>query len=92
MKHERLNCWPDKSSRRDLYIHDLNGLLKKAGLDAEILREISNAAPLGVAWMIVKDWTIDVRYAKNVRLRDARDIVEAVSSRESGLVKWIIGP
>ncbi|WP_353861254.1 hypothetical protein [Azospirillum formosense] len=90
MRKEGLNIWPDRSCRKDLYTHDLARLLKLAGLHDRMVAEAKKVTDIGIAWSVAKQWTVDARYARKVRLRDARDIVEAVSPTGKGLLKWII--
>ncbi len=91
MRHERLNQWPSRQRRRDLYTHDLALLLTMAGLEDRVLAAMADGSDIGVAWSIVKEWSVDVRYTRAMRPKLARDMVWAVSSSGAGLVSWIIG-
>jgi HEPN domain-containing protein len=84
MRFERLNRWPEMSSRRDLYTHDLTSLLVKAGLEAAMDSQIDNATSLASAWLVVRNWTIGSRYVSKVRVSLARDMVKAAEE----FIKW----
>jgi hypothetical protein len=51
MWSERLNIWPDKGSRPELYTHDLRKLVKIAGI------ELRTRDPIGPGWAVVLQWT-----------------------------------
>jgi hypothetical protein len=90
MRHERLNQWPSRERRRDLYTHDLAFLLKAGGLQDRMLAESASGTNIGIAWAIAKEWSVEARYARNMRPRLARDMIWAASSANDGLVRWII--
>lgn len=86
MRHERLNRWPGRDTRPDLYVHDLSGLLAKAGLENAMDQQALAVTTVASAWLVVKDWTIGSRYAAKVKVRLARDMVEAAEE----LIKWML--
>lgn len=90
MRKERLNAWPPRNSRPELYTHDPTRLLRLSGLEPDILAELSGATDIGVAWSVAQAWSIEDRYAVEVPSRVARDMVEAVASKGGGLVKWFL--
>jgi len=90
MRRERLNRWPERSERHEVYSHRLTALAKVAGLQSFLLAEVSNdPTVLGLSWMVVKDWDNEIRYAPGtfspVR---ARQMVEAVN--DGGLLQWLL--
>lgn len=90
MRREGLNSWPIRSDRKEVYSHNLGALAQVAKLDDALLHEIYSEpqSPVGLAWLIVKDWRVEIRYAAgtfpSVR---ARDMVQAV---EGGLLQWLL--
>lgn len=91
MRLERLNSWPDRATRKELYTHDLRKLAGGAGIEASLLAEIAAQSDIGLAWMVAKDWSIEVRYdPRSFPARRAADMVMAVSDR--GLIQWLLTP
>lgn len=92
MRVHRMNRWPDRRERKDIYTHDIEKLTELAGLMDEL-----NASMLTVsrpahtdAWMIIKDWDINLRY----HMPDAfpQAVAEsAVSAIDAmGLIQWLL--
>ncbi|OBQ96026.1 hypothetical protein [Mesorhizobium sp. AA23] len=83
MKKERLNSWPTRSSRRELYSHDLKELASILGLN------ISPADLVAPAWSVVLQWRREHMYISDeMPLRVVADLMDAVFSDE-GVAKWI---
>lgn len=92
MRKERLNRWPARNERRELYTHNLANLLEIAGLEDDFNEDLSSANPSNhaKAWMIIKDWDINMRYhiPNAFPQAVAESAVEAISGME--LVKWLL--
>jgi hypothetical protein len=83
MWEERLNRWPERSARSELYTHDLRKLVQIAGI------ERSTRDPIGPAWAVVLQWDRDQGYDPAAMPRKvARSMVEAAFG-EKGVVTWI---
>jgi hypothetical protein len=83
MWSERLNNWPDRDSRRELYTHDLSKLVALAGI------ELTTTDPIGASWKTVLDWDRSQGYDPNPMPRKvARSMIEAAFG-EKGVVTWI---
>ena len=90
MRNDRLNRWPDRTQRQELYIHDLAKLLRIAGLEQKMLADLASdpSAPHVQGWMIAKDWTNETRYdPRPFPERRARDLVDACNTL--GLLAWL---
>jgi hypothetical protein len=84
IKRERLNAWPSKDARPDLYIHDLRGLFGAAGVDLK-------AAPKGLRGSLraVLDWNRAHEYTSGRMSRaNARSMVKAAFD-EDGVIAWL---
>ena len=87
MRHQRLNSWPSRAARPELYVHDPTALMLHAGLEPALLVEVTAATSTGTSWLVAKDWTVNSsRYATKVKLRLARDMVDAVEE----LIRWML--
>ena len=83
MQRERFNSWPSRSSRPDLYTHDLRDLVQLAGVI------LSASAPEAASWKVVLDWDRNQSYdPKTMPRKVARAWVEAAFG-EKGAATWI---
>jgi HEPN domain-containing protein len=89
IRFERLNAWPSRASRPELYVHDLVKLIGYAGLAMELDSHIAAANEVGTNGMVVKDWVFARYRLLKTPIRDARDMVKAVCDPKHGLIGWI---
>jgi len=83
MWNERLNAWPDRNSRPELYTHDLTKLVQIAGI------VLKTSDPIGPSWAVVLQWDRGQGYdPKRMPRRVARSMVEAGFGQD-GVVTWI---
>lgn len=86
-KRERWNMWPDSKREPDLYRHNLNKMLRRAGL-AEELEQNKDVA---IAWRVVREWKQQPRYAANSMPRKiALDMIRCVRHPDYGVYHWLI--
>jgi hypothetical protein len=91
MHESRMNRWPSRQDRRDLYSHDIAALAALARLEQVFLDEIAAGTDIGMAWLVAKDWSIETRYdPRPFPPRRARDMLRAVDT--TGLMKWLLTP
>lgn len=80
---ERLNGWPSKEARPELYTHDLRALVKAAGI------KLTPLDPRAASWHLVLQWDRGQGYEPQTPSRKfARSWVRAASGEE-GVVTWI---
>jgi len=83
MGKERLNTWPERGSREELYTHDLRKLIQIAGI------ELKTRDPIGPNWHVVLEWDRAQAYDPlPMPRRVARSMVDAAFG-EKGVVTWI---
>ena len=83
MWKERLNSWPDRGLRPELYTHDLWKLVQIAGI------QLNTKDPVGPSWKVVLDWDRNQAYdPKPMPRRVAQSIIEAAFGPK-GVVTWI---
>lgn len=80
--------FPDKKLANEAYTHNLEQLIKVAGLGLafEAARRVNPA--LDVNWAVVKDWTEESRYEVSISKVQARDLYSACVGR-NGVLPWI---
>lgn len=80
--------FPDKKRAYDSYTHDLESLVKTAGLDTDLKAKIAADPQFAVNWSITKDWNEGTRYQKHTRL-EAESLYDAVTDATHGVFRWI---
>jgi len=92
MRHLRLNRWPDRRERRDLWTHDLEYLFSIVVDEEEINQSLMQDCPPThlCAWVIVKDWHIEMRYHNPDAFPEkmARGFLNAADGM--GLIEWLL--
>lgn len=80
--------FPDKRIVNDSYTHNLNQLVRVAGLQPALDLEMRRDANFGVNWAIVKDWNEDSRYERHDEA-SAKGLYLAVSDKKHGVLRWL---
>ncbi len=77
--------FPDRGRANRAYSHNLEGLLREAGLE----RHLTLAAPaVQAAWALVKDWRVETRYEAGKSGKEADEFLRAVVGRQ-GILPWL---
>jgi HEPN domain-containing protein len=85
-KTKRYEFPPPGDVTRNLYTHDLTGLLKQAGLDKQLEKDMVNNSALATNWGTVKNWSEKKRYSTSGL--NGRDLYRAVTGVD-GVLPWI---
>lgn len=80
--------FPNKKIAIDSYTHDLNQLVRVAGLQAALAAEIRRDANFEVNWAIVKDWGEESRYERHDAAA-AKGLYLAIAATKHGVLKWL---
>ena len=78
---------PEPKLVNSTYTHKLGNLLDIAGLQGAL--QTVDDEELLTNWGIVKDWVPERRYRAKVTRNEARDLYEAVSDPEHGVMPWL---
>lgn len=91
MRRQGMNRWPTRKERPELYSHDLGKLAVLAGMTERLENALASGDPMGIGWMIAKDFSINKRYPTNepFPVRLGRDMVASTAGK-NGLVEWLI--
>jgi hypothetical protein len=87
-KATRKHDFPDKKKADASYRHNLRELLKVANLEEARLEQAKRDPVFRNNWDVVQSWSEESRYRFN-SAEDARALVEAVSHRNHGVLRWI---
>ena len=88
-KKTRRYDFPDKKLVNESYTHNLSTLVKAAGLEPELRREIKSNKEFGANWAVVKDWSEDTRYQAAIAESTAKDFYSATVSKKNGVLTWL---
>ena len=80
--------FPNKRIAIDSYTHDLNQLVRVAGLQAMLETEMRQDADFAVNWAIVKDWNEESRYER-WDASAAKGLYSAVVDTKHGVLRWL---
>lgn len=87
-KKVRLHDFPDRKIANEAFTHDLEKLLRVAGLFPEFERDCRHDRVLDLNWTIVKDWSESVRYETDISDTKARDFFGACTGK-GGILPWV---
>ena len=88
-KQIREHDFPDRKFIQDSYTHDLNKLLGLAGLREEHRKKGDQDKNFALNWAVVKDWSEEDRYSMQIQEQKARDLIEAITDTNSGVLPWL---
>ncbi len=80
--------FPDKKLANEAFTHDLEKLMRVAGLSPDFENEMKAKPELELNWAIVKDWSEAVRYEVDITELQARDLYSACTGR-NGVMPWV---
>lgn len=72
----------------DCWTHDIQKLVKQAGLENQLAAAVANNASLQGNWQAVKDWTERSRYETKSR-QDAEELLAAITDAADGVLPWL---
>ena len=96
-KRTREHDFPEKKLVNDSHTHDLGKLLELAGLSDLLKRDVANDEELKLDWENVREWSEQSQYHLYVDdsigdlhgLLSAKLLIDAVESKEGGMLRWI---
>ena len=87
-KQTREFDFPDRAVVNDSYTHDLDKLVRVAGLEIELREKSASNKQFEVNWNLVKDWSEGARYERHDE-RKVRDFFSAITDRRTGVLAWL---
>jgi HEPN domain-containing protein len=79
---------PDRKFVEDCYNHDVERLLKTAGLKAALDTETAANPAFLINWSIAKDWEETSRYEQTTQ-PEAQRLYDAITNHPNGVLPWI---
>lgn len=87
-KMTKRHDFPDLTVVRRVFTHDLNILLKEAGLSDALNEEIERNPEFELIWYTVNDWREQSRYESPDEYQ-AKQIFRAVADKKIGVLRWL---
>ncbi len=81
--------FPNLSMVKEVYTHDLVKLLKLSDLKTEFDSTAKEFPALGINWSILKEWSENARYETIIEEKKARELYEAITETEYGVLIWL---
>ncbi len=78
----------DRKSLDNIYTHELEKLIKGAGLDIELNNQINADKTFAIYWGVAKDWSEDARYEQHQQ-KKAEDMIKSITDSKKGVLQWI---
>jgi HEPN domain-containing protein len=81
--------FPDVNHAKASWVHDLEALIKQAGLLQTLSKHRANNTVFHTHWLVAKDWSVDSRYDLSHTMQEAEDLVRAIADPHSGILAWL---
>lgn len=81
--------FPDRNFANQAFTHELEKLLKLAGLEGMLQIDTAANPQLNLNWTVVKDWTVESRYNPSISKALAEDLYSACTARTHGVLAWV---
>src|SRR5579859_7046141 len=78
----------DRKALDNIYTHELEKLIKGAGLEIERNGMLKTDKTFERYWGVAKDWSEDARYEQHSQ-KEAEDLIIAISDSTKGVLQWI---
>ncbi len=88
-KQTKKYAFPNKEIANKAHVHNLENLLKLAGLEPDLNSIIKNNKIFEINWTILKDWSVSSRYNVSTSKSDTKDLYSACTSPKHGILNLI---
>lgn len=85
----RNNVVPERDFGDKFYQHNLEKLMRNAGLWTQFEKDMNAEPLLKLNWAIVKDWSEVSRYRHSISPAIASDLYKAITARKFGILGWV---
>ena len=87
-KTKKFDFPPEPATIREIYVHNIEILLKSAGLKHAFDKDVTKDKKLEVNRAVVTRWNERSRYEEHTET-EARDLYDAITDRRHGVLQWI---
>jgi HEPN domain-containing protein len=89
-KQVKAGDFPDKKFANECFTHNLSDLLKLAKLNEKRSEQENQDADFKLNWASVIKWTETSRYNTSIEKLEARDLINAITDTNSGVLAWLM--
>jgi hypothetical protein len=79
---------PKPKSIHDYYSHEIEKLVKTAGLTAQRDADAAADPEMEANWLVIKDWSEESRYERKTNAQ-AQQLISAITDPAHGVLPWI---
>lgn len=87
-KRTKKGEFADLDAVKASYTHNLENLVKSAGLEPELSKRLKASKSFARNWAVVKDWTEVSRYEFHSKI-EAQDLLHSISDPKEGVLIWV---
>jgi HEPN domain-containing protein len=87
-KLTRANDFPHKDSPK-VFTHNLDLLVELAGLKQARINRAESSRDFKLSWAEVLKWSEESRYDLSTGEREAKNLINAISDNQEGVLPWI---
>ena len=87
-KTRKFDFPPEPTTIREIYVHNVETLVKSAGLKPTFDKDVKSDKKLEVNRAVVTRWNEKSRYEEHTET-EARDLYDAVTDKKHGVLQWI---
>lgn len=88
-KQVRRHDFPDKKLANTSFTHNIEQLITAAKLKTELENEERVNPEFMRNWAIIKEWSEQARYDKDISEAKARELLSACTARRNGVLSWL---
>ena len=88
-KQVQQHDFPNLELAKNSYSHKLADLLGVAGLKQKLNEQEHIDTNFQLNWAVAKDWSEKARYECEVEERKAKDLYDAITDNQSGILLWL---
>jgi hypothetical protein len=80
--------FPDKKQVQDSHTHNIDILVRLAGLESDRMVDLTANVVLRENWKKVNEWNEQARY-RRIELVEAKALIDAIVDSTNGVLPWI---
>jgi len=81
--------FPNLELAKKSYSHNLTDLMGAAGLKQKLWEKVEQDVDFELNWAVAKDWNEKARYESRAEEEKAKDLYEAITHNQSGILVWL---
>ncbi len=88
-KQVKEHDFPDRGLAQRAFTHDLDALVRVAGLEQDFGRHLRESRAFDRNWATVRTWSESMRYEPGMTMKEATVFCRACTGKPYGILTWI---